>query len=278
MLMTMTSHEVEVAVVLGPGAVVGTAWMAGLAQGLRLEGVDLADAGLIVGTSAGAIVGALLTTRTDLASVAQVRERAGVNPQKQLDAVFAVLGDPSLEPAEARRRVARMASAMTADRHLESMIALTGDVPWPDQRDLRIPTINAETGEPRIWTGADGARLASVVAASSAMPGVVEPVVINGVGHMDGALRAGANADLAAHAKAVVLIEPLFHLFGGEPDASAEHLVPDEESRAAFGPDLNDTRSWSAAYAAGLRQGRSQPQRVARAFAPAASQPSARIN
>ncbi|MEX5635935.1 hypothetical protein [Parafrankia sp. FMc2] len=41
------------AVVLGPGGVVGTAWLLGLAAGLRRDGLDLADAGLIVGTSAG---------------------------------------------------------------------------------------------------------------------------------------------------------------------------------------------------------------------------------
>jgi NTE family protein len=45
------------ALVLGPGGPVGTAWLAGLAVGLRREGVDLGAAGLIVGTSAGAIVG-----------------------------------------------------------------------------------------------------------------------------------------------------------------------------------------------------------------------------
>src|SRR4051794_33001510 len=129
MLVTMISGEVEVAVVLGPGAMVGTAWMAGFAEGLRLEGVDLANADLIIGTSAGAIVGALLATRADLAGIAQVPERAGTDPQKQLDAVFAVLADPSLDPEEARRRVARLDSAMTADAHLTSMIKLTGYAP-----------------------------------------------------------------------------------------------------------------------------------------------------
>ena len=45
------------AVVLGPGGPAGTAWLAGLAAGLRRAGVDLGAADLIVGTSAGAIVG-----------------------------------------------------------------------------------------------------------------------------------------------------------------------------------------------------------------------------
>ena len=38
------------------------AWLAGLAAGLRREGVDLGAASLIVGTSAGAIVGAILAS------------------------------------------------------------------------------------------------------------------------------------------------------------------------------------------------------------------------
>ena len=54
------------ALVLGPGGPVGTAWLAGLAAGLRREGVDLGAAGLIVGTSAGAIVGAILASGGDL--------------------------------------------------------------------------------------------------------------------------------------------------------------------------------------------------------------------
>ena len=58
------------AVVLGPGGPAGTAWLAGLAEGLRREGVDLGAADLIVGTSAGAIVGAILASGGDLARLA----------------------------------------------------------------------------------------------------------------------------------------------------------------------------------------------------------------
>ena len=54
------------ALVLGGGGTVGTAWTAGLVSGLRREGVDLAEADLIVGTSAGAIVGTMLATGQDL--------------------------------------------------------------------------------------------------------------------------------------------------------------------------------------------------------------------
>ena len=64
------------ALVLGPGGPVGTAWLAGLAAGLRREGVDLGAAGLIVGTSAGAIVGAILASGGDLGRLAALPAQA----------------------------------------------------------------------------------------------------------------------------------------------------------------------------------------------------------
>ncbi|MFD9475998.1 MULTISPECIES: hypothetical protein [Streptomyces] len=60
-----TATAFDRALVLGPGGVVGTAWMAGLVGELGRMGVDLGAADLTVGTSAGAIVGTLLTTGQD---------------------------------------------------------------------------------------------------------------------------------------------------------------------------------------------------------------------
>ncbi len=60
------------ALVLGPGGPVGTAWLLGLAAGLREAGSDLADADLIVGTSAGAIAGAAIRTGRDLTELAEL--------------------------------------------------------------------------------------------------------------------------------------------------------------------------------------------------------------
>jgi hypothetical protein len=48
------------ALVLGAGGPVGRAWEAGLVAGLIQQGIDLGDASLIIGTSAGAIIGAQL--------------------------------------------------------------------------------------------------------------------------------------------------------------------------------------------------------------------------
>ena len=48
------------ALVLGGGGITGIAWELGLLAGLRRNGVDVTGADLVVGTSAGAVVGALV--------------------------------------------------------------------------------------------------------------------------------------------------------------------------------------------------------------------------
>src|ERR1039457_5803068 len=54
------------ALVLGGGGAVGVGWQAGLLTGLREAGADLAGAYATVGTSAGALVGALLSSGRDV--------------------------------------------------------------------------------------------------------------------------------------------------------------------------------------------------------------------
>ena len=54
------------ALVLGGGGITGIAWMLGLLKGLRDAGVDLTGATTVVGTSAGSVVGAQVTSGHDL--------------------------------------------------------------------------------------------------------------------------------------------------------------------------------------------------------------------
>lgn len=256
--------------VLGSGGPVGTAWMAGLAWGLRREGVDLGEADLIVGTSAGAIVAALLATGQDLGRLAAVsarpgRQRPEIDPER-MGAVFAVLGDRSLEPGEARRRVGRLALDNADQEAEEALIAgrgaLIGAHAWPEQR-LLITAVDAATGEPVVWDRDSGVPLVHAVAASSAFPGAEPPVALNGRHYMDGALRSGTNADLAVGARTLVVVEPMAHLL---PRASLDQELavvgadtvmtvgPDPASVRAFGSDLNDRAAWEPAYQAGVRQ------------------------
>ena len=50
------------ALVLGAGGVTGIAWELGILKGLADAGVDLTAAELVVGTSAGSVVGAQITS------------------------------------------------------------------------------------------------------------------------------------------------------------------------------------------------------------------------
>ena len=54
------------ALVLGGGGITGIAWEIGLLAGLADAGVDLSSADLVVGTSAGSVVGAQLTSGADV--------------------------------------------------------------------------------------------------------------------------------------------------------------------------------------------------------------------
>ncbi|MER7155387.1 patatin-like phospholipase family protein, partial [Streptomyces lydicus] len=51
------------ALVLGGGGLTGIGWEVGVLAGLADAGIDLADADVVIGTSAGSIVGAHLASR-----------------------------------------------------------------------------------------------------------------------------------------------------------------------------------------------------------------------
>src|ERR1039457_3212732 len=95
--------------VLGPGGPVGTAWRAGRAEGAGHEGGAVGSADLVVSTSAGAMVGAILARGVDPCRLAALPAPAdpggGVRTDPDaLAEVLATLSDPVLERGEALRR------------------------------------------------------------------------------------------------------------------------------------------------------------------------------
>ncbi|WP_344057147.1 patatin-like phospholipase family protein, partial [Microbispora corallina] len=247
------------------GGPVGTAWLAGLAAGLGREGVDLGAADLIVGTSAGAIVGAILASGGDLDRLAVLPAptdpEGGVRTDPdRLAEVFATLGDTGLERTEALRRVGRLAATASTggeEAAIARMRFLVGDVQWPDT-PLLIPSVDAETGEAVIWDRHGAASLPEAVAASIAFPATAPPITIGGRRYIDGALRAGINVDLAGDADVLIVAEPMAHMSGTNGVAAGAgvviRLVPDAEAIEAFGPNITDRATWAPAYQAGLRQ------------------------
>jgi NTE family protein len=257
--------------------------MAGLASGLRCAGVDLADADVIVGTSAGAIVGTMLATGQDLDSLDPPARRADQGDSApepdpgRLTEVFAVLRDTSLEPADARRRVGRLALAaetITEQTHIAGISTLITARAWPD-RELLVTAVDIETGELKVWDRASGAPLPTAVASSCALPGVSPPITINGRQYMDGGIGSGTNADVITGADVLVVVEPLAHLFPREPlerelaatgAGTVITINPDQAAQDAFGTDMGDWAAWQSARQAGIRQAATTAERVRAAW------------
>ncbi|WP_405497692.1 patatin-like phospholipase family protein [Streptomyces sp. NBC_00096] len=85
-----------------------------------------------------------------------------------------------------------------------------------------------------VWDHTSGVPLVHAVAASSAFPGAEPPVGVQGQRYMDGALRAGPNADLAAGARSLAAGVP----GGPRPGARHRRAAP---SRVGAGPGVTGT-------------------------------------
>jgi NTE family protein len=259
------------AVVLGGGGVAGIAWEAGIIDGLRQTGVDLGTADMFVGTSAGSVTGALLATGADLWEMIEHQIAADTAPAPMADmaevmAAFAILFDTTIERQEARRRVGEMAlNAQVVDsaRRLEAIGERLPVKEWPADRELKITTVDAETGEFVVWSRETEAPLVKAVASSCAVPMVFPPVEIAGRRYMDGGVRSGTSADLAKGADVVVVLEPLGgmmppEILAGELAATGAETTfvvrPDAAAVAVFGDNVLDPALWGSAYKAGLAQ------------------------
>ncbi|PZM97546.1 MAG: patatin [Actinobacteria bacterium] len=271
------------ALVLGGGGITGIAWEIGVLAGLRDAGVDLAAADVIIGTSAGSVVGALVATVDLDHAVSLVRTAAGQELSFPVDMsllaqAFGILADTSLAPDEARARLGALAlSAPVGDEHVQ-VDRFAEFLPvheWPAQPRLVITAVDADTGEPLAWDDADGVPLIRAVAASCAVPCVFPPVTINGRRYIDGGVRSVTNADLASGVDAAVVIAPVSGAFRHAPEAELRALgeIPalligtDEAAQEVIGPDVLDLSRARAALNAGMTQGETVAEQVAAVWA-----------
>ncbi|TWG12497.1 NTE family protein [Actinoplanes teichomyceticus] len=251
----------------------GIAWHLGLLCGLQRAGVPLGDADTVIGTSAGSVVGTVLAAGVDLEAAVDGQERDPGPPRSPRRGVgggpwlsaLAVLVDPDVPARQARARVGAMAlAAVTQDEqsYLARMAPLLPVRDWP-ARDLRLVVVDTADGRDVVLDAASGVPLLSAVAASCAVPGLMPPVTIDGRRYMDGGVRLGAGADLAAGADRLVVVAPLAMLGRErivEEMAAAEAgrsllIEPDEAALTEIGPDFMDPARRPAAVRAGLRQG-----------------------
>ena len=195
-----------VGVALGGGGPVGVAWEVGVLVGLaEAASLQANQAAVIVGTSAGAIVGALVRQGRTPEDLIAWLGGAGPPPPPEpdtraLDAVFELLSGEAMLAEGELKRVAELAlSARTSplEPFVEGLRTRIGTVGWPPA-DLRITAVDCESCQLKVWTAASGVGLDRAVASSIAVPGVVAPVPVGGRRYMDGGMRSPSNADVLA--------------------------------------------------------------------------------
>jgi NTE family protein len=228
-------HEPRVALVLGAGGTVGGAYHAGVLTALQYDlGWDARDASVIVGTSAGSLVGALLRRGIPPADLAAWTVEATLSP------AAAVLADngarPEFDPLSVRQflrlpRWPHPASVMATLRRplrfdpLRALLTHLHDgsqelvehleflgAPWPDE-PLYECAVRQRDGR-RVCFGRAGsppATLPDAIAASCAVPGYFAPVTIGGERYIDGGVASPTNADALRHDELdlVIVIAPM---------------------------------------------------------------------
>jgi NTE family protein len=220
----------RIGLVLGAGGVTGHAYHAGVLDGLcDATGWDPRDAEVIVGTSAGSVVGSLLRAGFSARDLAARSTGDPISPEGAELAARAGMGDgPARFPTVPTRRrgLPRMASPSLLMRAAvrpfwmnRPGVMLAGALPagavptelvaaafrplfgsdWPE-RHLWLTAVRLRDGNRVVFgrPGAPPAPVADAVAASCAIPSFFEPVTIGGVAFVDGGAHSPTNADLLA--------------------------------------------------------------------------------
>jgi NTE family protein len=262
-------------VVLGGGGVAGIAWETGYLTGLAEAGRSVLDADLFVGTSAGSTVAAQITSGVPLAELYQRQ----VDPALQAPELAAVLDAAAIgelfgsayanatDPLDMRRRIGALALEAPTVPEADRRAVIAARLPshtWPDA-ELRIVAVDAHSGEERIFDKDSGVDLVDAVAASCAVPATWPPVTIGDRRYVDGGIRSGENADVAAGCDRVLVLQVMeFPDLSGLDDqvaalraegARVTVIRPDEASKIALGPNLLDPEVRGPAAKAGYEQG-----------------------
>ena len=287
----------ERALVLGGGGSAGHAWLIGVVAGLLDAGLDVTQADLVIGTSAGATAAAQITGANVTQLLAGIlsaaaqhrtgpaasdRERGPSGPASDhLERTGRIIAAAD-DPADMRRRMGAAALELDAAadgsgqrRWRATVGARLPSQHWPE-RAVLITAVDARTGEPVVFDRHSGVDLVDAVAASTASG---PPYRIAEHRYLDGGYRRNENADLAAACGRVLVLSPLggrtrhpmewgMHLAAQVDELRAgggrvETILPDTNSLNAFGTNLMDPSTRPPAARAGYEQGRALAEKLA---------------
>jgi NTE family protein len=290
----------ERALVLGGGGSTGNAWDIGVIAGLFDAGLDVTDADLIIGTSAGSTAAAQITSATPTELVAAILDAASQPPTgpagsdsrrvsigpvaNHLERMSAIIA-ASEDAADMRRRLGAAALEMDAasdgswrTRWRATVAARLPSQHWPE-RTVLITAVDAHTGEPVVFDRHSGVDLVDAVAASCSNGFGVPPYSIGSSRYLDGGYRSNAeNADLATGYRRVLVLSP----FGGRSlqprnwgmhlatqvdelrarGSRVETIFPDLDSEHMFGTSAMDLSLRPYAARVGYDQGRARAEQL----------------
>lgn len=268
------------ALVLGGGGITGIAWEIGLLAGLAAEGADLTSADLVLGTSAGSVVGAQVTSGTPIedlyaAQLAGYGAEVAARLRPTLLLRYGLTLLRSRDPVRFRARMGRLAlrtDTMPAEERLAVIASRLPSPYWPD-RALRVTAVDAHTGEFHVFDRDSGVSLLDAVAASCAVPGVYPPISIGSRRYVDGGVRSATNADLAHGCERIAILAPVTtglgplvgvdaHVAWLRGRASVVAISPDAVAKAAIGRNVLDPARRAASAEAGRTQARSAVETV----------------
>lgn len=284
-------HSRDRALVLGGGGSTGNAWLIGVIAGLFDAGLDVTDADLTIGTSAGSTAAAQIAGATPTQLFANILD--AVPPQRpapvgsgpgraparpvvnHLERINKIIADAQ-DVADMRRRLGAAALDMDAasdgawsTQWRTTVATRLASQHWPE-RTVLITAVDARNGEPVAFDRHSGVDLVDAIAASCSS-GL--PYRIGDKRYLDGGYRSNAeNADLAAGYGRVLVLSP----FGGRSlqplewgthlatqvdelrarGSRVETIFPDSNSEHMFGANAMDLSLRPPAAQAGYEQGR----------------------
>lgn len=254
----------RVGLVLGAGGVVGASWLIGALEALESEtGWHAKDAEVIIGTSAGSVIGTLTASGIPPAYMAAHSSGRTLDELAPLEGMEIALDQEAIPQRETAERYRlerslpplgpgswRMAlgtlrnplghspSALMAGWLPRGVVStapisslVEGFVPgdWPAHPGLWIVACDYRTGRRVVFgrEGAPPARIGDAVAASCAIPAFYHPVCIDGRRYVDGGICSMSNVDLLCERglDAVVVLNPTSSLAAVASRSPAERLA-----------------------------------------------------
>jgi NTE family protein len=287
----------ERALVLGGGGSTGNAWLIGVVAGLLEAGLDVTEADLIIGTSAGSTAAAQITSANPTELLAATvsfappprngpagaagghgAHRQVVDNLRRMQEIITAASDA----ADMRRRLCAAALDLEAasdgswSTRWRAMVAPRLPSPdWPE-RSVLITAVDARTGEPVVFDRDSGVDLVDAVAASCSS-GL--PYAIGDNRFLDGGFRRSSeNADLAVGHRRVLVLSPLGGRSSAPPEwgmhlaaqvdelrtggSRVETIFPGSDSEHMFGANAMDPSLRAPAARAGHEQGRALAEQL----------------